>query len=396
MKKRTIVIFSIILLLVIVIVILLVRKKNLMGKIIPRPISYDCQVPAGFFDNFSKEAPSQVVIGKQLYVSPQGNDDSDGMSEKTAFKSIQKAVDLAEPADAINLLDGTYLQDIVSRRNGKSDAPITIKGSRKAIVKGGGNDRVIEINHDHIVLEGFSIDGLVGSPDKEKGYRDTLLYIFGKENRTGVTGLRVWNMDIKNAGGECLRLRYFAQKNEIANNTITNCGIYAFVLKAGGKNGEGIYIGTAPEQLKDGKNPTNDPDLSTGNWIHDNIIDTKGNECVDIKESSEQNVVEYNNCTGQKDPESGGMDSRGNNNIFRNNEIYANIGAGIRLGGDTKDQGVGNSICTNSIHDNAEGGIKFLKTPQGKICGNIFSKNTKGDYTGSKAPKKQKNEQCSS
>ena len=147
-------------------------------------------------------------------------------------------------------------------------------------------------------------------------------------------------------------------------------------------NGEGIYIGTAPEQRSDGKNPTSDPDESSSNWIHDNIFDTQGNECVDIKEGSSGNIVENNKCTGQKDAESGGLDARGSNNIFRFNEVYANVGAGVRLGGDASQDGIDNDVYQNTIKDNKNGGIKFQRKPQGKICGNTMSGNTSGNAVG--------------
>jgi hypothetical protein len=53
------------------------------------------------------------------------------------------------------------------------------------------------------------------------------------------------------------------------------------------------------------------------------------------------NIIEYNNCTGQKNPESGGFESRGNGNIFRYNEVYGNLGFGVRLGSDTTADGIG-------------------------------------------------------
>lgn len=125
------------------------------------------------------------------------------------------------------------------------------------------------------------------------------------------------------------------------------------------KNGEGIYLGTALEQLNDGKNPTSDIDVSSGNWIHDNNIVTEGNECVDIKEGSRQNIVENNSCTGQKDPESAGLNSRGDENVFRYNQVFDNLGAGVRLGGDTPNDGSNNDVYGNNIYNNAGGGIKF-------------------------------------
>lgn len=331
---------------------------------------------------------------RTFYVAPQGNDSRNGISSENALKTIQKALSLAMPGDTIILSDGTYLQDFVSIRNGTKDAPITIKGSASAIVKGAGKDRVIEINHDYIALDGFTVDGLHGSPKKKKGFRDKLIYVIGKEKRNGVTGMRIQNMTIKNAGGECIRLRYFASGNEISYNTITNCGVHDFAFKAGGKNGEGVYIGTAPEQLKDKKNPTTDPDQCTNNWIHHNTFNTQGNECVDIKEASAGNIVEHNSCTGQKDPESGGMDSRGNANIFRNNEIFGNKGSGIRLGGDSKKDGVQNVVTENNIRDNKAGGIKLMRAPQAKICGNNLENNPKGEFVGKEGSKAKQADVC--
>ena len=56
-----------------------------------------------------------VSIGvPALYVSASGNDQSDGKTEKTAFATIQKAIDVAVPGDVISLLSGTY--------NGKGSA----------------------------------------------------------------------------------------------------------------------------------------------------------------------------------------------------------------------------------------------------------------------------------
>ena len=331
------------------------------------------------FATRSSRASSATV---QYYINPTGNDAKDGHTISSPFRTIQKAVDLAQPGDVVNLAPGSYLQDVVSRRSGTPTAPITLTGPAGAVVKGGGNARIIEINHDDITLDGFTIDGLWAAPTSTSGYRDKLLYVLGKAPLDGVNGLRVLNMTFKNAGGECVRLRYFAQRNEIARSTFLSCGVTDFRFKAGGKHGEGIYIGTAPDQLGDGKNPTTDPDQSNTNWVHHNSFNTQGNECVDIKEASSGNIIEYNTCTGQQDPNSGGFDSRGNGNIFRNNESYGNLGAALRLGGDTATTGIGNDVYLNSFHDNRAGGIAFQRTPQGKICGNVMSNNTGGNSVG--------------
>ncbi|MET8327783.1 right-handed parallel beta-helix repeat-containing protein [Streptomyces sp. NPDC005181] len=184
------------------------------------------------------------------------------------------------------------------------------------------------------------------------------------------------------AADECLRVRYLVTGADIFGNTITNCGVADFKFGGGGKNGEGIYLGTAPEQQGANGAPDAAPDISKNNRIHHNTIATQGNECVDVKENSTNNYVEYNDCSGQKDAGSRGLDARGSGNIFRYNTIHDNVGAGIRLGGDTATDGIGTSIYGNTITDNAGGGIKFMRTPQGPVCTNTMSGNTGGYAVG--------------
>ncbi|MFA5986572.1 MAG: right-handed parallel beta-helix repeat-containing protein [Parcubacteria group bacterium] len=339
--------------------------------------------PIVIYNSFRGEKSFLHVSGTMYYVSPNGDDSYDGRTQQTPFLSIQKAVSFLMPGDGLTLLDGQYIQDFSTIRNGTENDKIIITGSKNAIVKGTGKkSRIIEINHDHIVLHGFVVDGLLGDVGEGKNYRDKLIYVEGKEELNGVTGVQIMNMDLKNAGGECLRIKYFSQRNEIAHNKIMGCGAYDFLFDGGGKNGEGIYIGTAPEQVEKDKNITRDIDQSNHNWIHDNTINTQGNECVDIKEGASFNVVENNICTGQKDDESAGLDSRGNSNIFRGNEVYGCMGAGIRLGGDKNDDGINNDVIKNNLHDNKGGGIKIQAKPQGKICGNQFSNNGKNELVG--------------
>lgn len=317
-----------------------------------------------------------------FYVSPAGSDANSGASPDAPLASIQLAVDRAGPGDRVALAPGHYLQDISSRRDGTAEAPITISGPAGAVVSGAGRSRVIEITHDHLTLEGFTVDGLWGRPDEAAGYRDKLLYAVGTSPRRGVTGLRVLRMAFANAGGECLRLRYFAQHNEVAHSSFANCGVYDFRFRDGGKNGEAVYIGTARSQIDDGKNPTGGLDQSSYNWIHHNRFDTGGNECVDIKEGSAENIVEHNSCTGQRDPKSAGLDARGDRNTFRDNHIYGNRGAGVRLGGDGARDGLDNAVYRNTIVDNAGGGIKILRSRQGLICGNTVDGGRAGAVVG--------------
>ncbi len=329
-------------------------------------------------------ALSQISSNQHFFVDPSGDDGNDGLTPTTPFATIQHALQTAQPGDTIHLAPTTFEQNVVTVRDGLADAPITITGTSESIIKGNDGERIFQVFHSYITLEGFTIDGR--RPDKDEnsreGYRNKLLYAEGKEPQKGITGLRLLNMNFRNAGGECVRLRYFVQYSEVAYSTFKNCGIYDFRLNGGGKVGEGIYVGTSSEQW--GENPTNEPDQTAFNWIHHNQFETHGNECIEMKEGTHDNIVEHNICTQQRDDNSAGIGSRGDN-VIRYNEIYENRGAGIRLGGHEVNgvqYGGVNYVYGNSIYDNQEGGIKVEVAQQGVICGNTIINNESGQITG--------------
>ena len=323
--------------------------------------------------------------GINYHVAPDGDNSNSGMSVSSPFRHIQHALQLAQPGDTIHLAPGNYYQDVYTVRDGEPGKPITITGTREASVHGQASNRIFQVHHDYHNLIGFTIDGLRRgqSPDRMGAFREKLLYVIGYDVRDGVNNLRVLNMTFRNAGEECLRFKYFATDNEVAYSTFQDCGIWDFVFHAHGVVGEAVYIGTSSKQWD--INLTIEPDITARNHVHHNIIDTQGNECVEAKEGTEYNLIEYNICTGQKDPNSGGIVSRGKGNIIRYNEIHGSVGAGVRLGGHLVDgvqYGVENEAYGNIISGNQAGGVKILVDGQGKICGNRLWDNLGGATSG--------------
>jgi len=323
--------------------------------------------------------------GIQYYVSPEGDNSASGLSPSLPFRSIQHALQLARPGDTIHLAPGHYYQDVYTVRDGEPGLPISVVGTSNAVVHGLSSNRIFQVHHDYISLIGFTIDGLRrnAEPNRMGAFREKLLYVIGYDVRDGVQHMRVLNMTFRNAGEECLRIKYFARHNEIAYSTFHDCGIWDFVFDAHGVVGEAIYLGTSSKQWD--INLTIEPDVTAYNWVHHNVIDTQGNECVEAKEGTEHNVIEYNLCRGQKDPNSGGIVSRGKANIIRYNEIHGSVGAGVRLGGHLVDgvqYGVDNLVYGNIITENDAGGIKVLVERQGLICGNALRGNAAGAMTG--------------
>ena len=144
----------------------------------------------GIFFIWTMTPLSTAAMGVTYYVSPGGSDTNNGISKSFPFQTIQKAINTAGAGDTIELASGEYRQDVISQRDATADAPITITGPADAVVKGGGNGRVIEINHSYHTLKGFTIDGLYGDRTKTSGYRDILIYVLGKQVRRGVEGLK--------------------------------------------------------------------------------------------------------------------------------------------------------------------------------------------------------------
>jgi hypothetical protein len=295
------------------------------------------------------QPPAPTGSGRTIFVSaaavPAGADGSPGHP----FTTVQQAVDLAGPGDTVRVGPGSYA-GFHSVRSGRRGDPIRLSGMNAVIVRRPGADRLIELTGDYLELAGFEVVG---------GTAGIRLY--------GAHHVSVVHNIIRDALGECVRVKNQSTNNVVAFNEIRACGRRNFNLAEDRKNGEGIYIGTAPEQL--GELPGKGPDRSDDNWIHDNEIDTPA-ECVDVKEFSSAVLVEHNLCTGGQDPDSAGFSARGDRLTFRGNTVYGGAGAGIRLGGDKAGQGIDTVVVDNDFEHPRGYGVKIMRSPQGRICGN--------------------------
>lgn len=311
--------------------------------------------------------PLPPIDGTIWHVDPQGDDDGAGTPDDP-FATLQRGLEAAMPGDGVELADGDYESGGESVRDGLPDAPIVIYGSALAVLHESVRDDVLVLAHDHHVVHGLTIDGLHGDPLEPDGYAEQLVVVRGP-----VESVRLLGLGSSNALDECVRLVDHVRSGEIAGCTIRACGLGDHVFDGDGKNGEGIYIGTGNEGWDD-----SGPDDSSLNWVHDNVIDTQGNECVDVQEGSSGNVIEDNTCTGLHDGESGGISIRGNGNVVRGNRVEGCIGAGVRLGGDDTDgvtYGVDNEVTGNTIVDNTRAGVKIEDEVQAAICGNVLEGN---------------------
>ncbi|CAM9596873.1 unnamed protein product, partial [Ectocarpus fasciculatus] len=325
--------------------------------------------------------------------------DVSGSSNADAPNTIQMAIDTAEPGDTILLAPGMYYEDIKSFRDGREDAPITIKGPRSAVVRGDGGMNVVSITHHHVHLEGFSIDGAGGEngdtsdldPDK---YHRNLLHVHGDrrvevtsfhghKHRSGVTGFKGSKLNLSHARCTCVMLSDFVTHAELTENDISDCGITSTGCRAGGGGGggesgsigQGLEVGTPSAEVMAESGGIMDE--SAWNQVVDNSFSTIGGACGVVHQGARFNLLDGNTCTDSRDADGAGFVLLGDANTFRNNYVTGGSGAGLAVGGTNYDPedhkyGVFNQVDHNQLQTNDGGSLRdgALPQPSGEVCQN--------------------------
>ncbi|HZD18258.1 MAG TPA: DUF1565 domain-containing protein [Actinomycetota bacterium] len=305
----------------------------------------------------ASQPPSARAGGRTWYV--RADADPDGTGDREApFRTIAEGLEAARPGDLVDVGPGTYRGELDPVRAGEPGARIRLVG-HDAVIRGDGDGRLFEIERDYLTVRGFEIT-----------HADVLVRL------QGASHVRIVGNRIHDAGSECIRIAYLSTDNLVARNRIHGCGKTDFDLPGGRKNGEGVYIGTAPEQLDE--NPTSVADRSDRNHVVANRIVSPA-ECVDVKEDAQRTLIVANVCRRVRDPDSGGISTRGIGTRIRGNLVEGGAGAGIRLGGDASDDGIRSTVTSNVLRDNEGYAVKIMRTPQRRICGNVLVRNAQGD-----------------
>ncbi|MGH3586555.1 MAG: DUF1565 domain-containing protein [Pseudonocardia sp.] len=346
--------------------------------------------------------PEPTIETRQLYVSPTGNDSGDG-SQAAPLRTIQAALDEAEAGTVINLAPGEYREQLTTMRDGTPEAPITIRGPENGKDPSGrnqavlfGTGRIVNIDHNHYTLEGFTIDGQERLPAAQlpadlgaveafkSGVQSQLedsklIYIGSSDTTRDVTGITIRNMFLTEAGTECVRMRNNAHDNTIIDSVIQYCGLVGSTDEDDDDdrfpyhNGEGVYIGTSPNS---DSQPMADNDTSSNNVVSGNVIRTFGSECLDVKENAHDNVFENNECSGNTEPRDfngSNIELRGHGNIVRGNVIADSAGWNVKIQADDEDDydNSGNSLQDNTLSGSAAEAVHIgTDAPQGPMCGN--------------------------
>lgn len=102
-----------------------------------------------------------MATSKIVWVSASASQGGTG-SEASPFKTIQQAVNGAQPGTTIMVKAGTYTENVSLKASGTTDAPITIvsaDGAGQAVIKPASSsyDTLRVGGYDHVVIDGFTI-----------------------------------------------------------------------------------------------------------------------------------------------------------------------------------------------------------------------------------------------
>lgn len=194
----------------------------------------------------------------------------------TTASELKAALLAALPGDVIELADGTYSGRFVIARSGTPEAPITLRGSRAAVLNGGSlrSGYGLHVNRaSDWLLTGFTVTNSL------KGIM-----------ADGASRVQIEGVEVSRTGDEGIHLRAFSSDNVIRDSVVRLTG-----LSTPGY-GEGIYIGSAVSNWA--QHTGGLPDRSDRNQILNTKILATTGESIDIKEGSTGGIVRGNTFDG--------------------------------------------------------------------------------------------------
>jgi parallel beta-helix repeat protein len=257
---------------------------------------------------------------------------------------IQSAISAASSGNTINVLAGTYIENITINK------PLTITGADNTttIIDGSDNGIVVNVTSNNVNLSGFTVrnSGLTGveagvALSGANGCNISNNII--SDNFAGVALVASTSNTISN---NILSANYFgvylgntttpSTGNTISGNTIT--GSIAVVLAPTLNTGDGIYA---------------DQNCNNNTYLN-NIIQNNGKDGIYFWKSS-SNTVTGNTISGNT---SQGIQLMGSaNNIFTGNSVVNNNDNGFKIRSSGWPEGAypsfPNTINENNIHDNS-------------------------------------------
>jgi len=262
-----------------------------------------------------------------------------GVVAVSTAAQLKAALDAAVPGQVIELRNGTYTGAFRSSRSGTKAAPITLRGSRNAVLSTGaltGAEPALTLSGKAWALVGFTV---TKSPTG---------IVLSDSDNTVLDGITVTSV-----GSRGIHVRRNSAYVTVRNSLVQNTGL------AVPGAGEGIYVGSARADWAAVTGAATRPDRSDYARIDNTRFLNTAAEGVDIREGTSGARVAWNifDNSGHSGADSGDswVDVRGNGN-----SVWANAGFGSRSdafqvhpvsGG----WGTGNRFRDNVVMENVPG-----------------------------------------
>jgi hypothetical protein len=280
-----------------------------------------------------------------------------GGTTVSSASGLMSALASAQPGQVILLAPGTYQGDFVASHSGTPGAPITLCGSRNAVLEGKSIRSGYTLHLDHASwwrVEGFTVQG------GQKGVMTD-----------GVTHDLLSGLYVHSTGDEGIHLRSFSSDNTVSKCMVRDTGLLRQFF------GEGIYVGSAHKNWC--KYSGCQPDRSDGNVITGNDVADTTAENIDIKEGTTGGKIIGNQFDGTGMVESaatGWINVKGNGWTIEGNTGVDSVKNGYQVHQVYPGWGIGNIFTGNRAQVNGPGyGIyvqsKDLQTVV--ACNNVVS-----------------------
>jgi hypothetical protein len=228
--------------------------------------------PPGKSADTSKHDGGRAARGRAAH----GCGSISGATKVSSATGLHHALVSARPGTTIVLAAARYGGNFTATVSGTPAAPITLCGSRAAVLAGTSTSQGYTFYLDHASwwrLNGFTISG---------GQKGVVA--------DGVTHDIINGLYVHGTGDEAIHLRSFSSHNTVSNNTIRGTGHHVPFF------GEGIYVGSAHSNWC--RYTKCKPDASNDNTISDNNIADTTAENIDIKEGTTGGSITGNILNG--------------------------------------------------------------------------------------------------
>ena len=226
-------------------------------------------------------------------------------------EELREALASAGPGSVIELADGTYRSErrLVASANGTPTAPITLRGSRAAVLTSTGptGDYGLHITGDHWRVLGITV------ADASKG---VVL--------DGSLGTVLDGIEVHRIGDEGVHFRSCSSDGVLRNSVVRDTGLRA------PRYGEGVYVGSAHSNWS--KHSCGDGRDNTENvLVEANTFRNTTAEGADLKEGTDSgtlrgNVFDNTGWSGENSADSA-VDVKGNGWLIEGNTVRHASGA---------------------------------------------------------------------